>query len=56
MCLLYGIYVFIKVRIITIGYCRLMVLMVASILSLQYLFFYRAPLKCVKLLTHRNIC
>ena len=28
----------------------------ASILSLQYLFFYRALLKCVNPLTHRNIC
>ena len=28
----------------------------ASIPSLQYLFFYRAKLKCVNPLTHRNIC
>ena len=28
----------------------------APILSLPYLFFHRAPLKCVNPLTHRKIC
>ena len=27
-----------------------------SILSLKYLFFYRAPLSCANSLTNRNLC